>query len=201
VALFRSVLFARLALALGALGLVTPLHADIGVDGPVGWQAMCRQTPAYCNRVGAAAAPALDAARISVLQEVNVSVNRAIRPASRVAGRDPWRIAPARGLCADYALTKKHELQARGWPARHLRFATVLTEQGEPHAILLVDTALGPVALDSRHDDVLYLSALEARGYLTIAIEGEGPGGTWRATPEAAFALLVQPGTRLAADF
>jgi predicted transglutaminase-like cysteine proteinase len=168
----------------------------MGVQGPAGWQAMCRSTPAYCNRTAPGAEPAVTRAELDLLRDVNRAVNRAIRPTAAAPGLDAWKIAPAEGDCVDYALTKKHVLQARGWPARNLRFASVLTEDGEPHAVLLVETADGPVVLDNRRDRVLPWSEVAARGYILLAVEGEGPGGVWRATPEAAYAVLMLSGDR-----
>jgi predicted transglutaminase-like cysteine proteinase len=178
------------------LAVPRPAAADIAVPGPVGWQAMCRATPTYCNHSPSVAGPTLTRAQADLLRAVNRSVNRSIRATTAASGLDAWQIAPEEGDCVDYALTKKHRLLRHGWPAGTLRFASVLTEQGEPHAILLVETATGPLALDNRRDAVLPWADLAARGYLLLAVEGQGPRGTWRATPAAAFAALALSGRR-----
>jgi predicted transglutaminase-like cysteine proteinase len=184
------------ALVLGLMAAgARPVQADIAVQGPAGWQAMCRATPVYCNRLARdGAAPALTRTETGLLREVNRAVNRAIRVTAAPPGLDAWRVAPAEGDCVDFALTKKHVLLARGWSPQHLRFASVLTETGEPHAVLLVDTAEGPLVLDNRRDRVLPWAQVSARGYMLLAVEGEGPRGQWRATPEAALAMLVLTG-------
>lgn len=51
-----------------------------------------------------------------------------------------WRIAPTHGDCNDYAVTKRHELLARGWPSRALLLAEVVTSWGEHHLVLVVRT-------------------------------------------------------------
>ncbi len=87
----------------------------------------------------------------SDLVEVNKSVNHAIRPqayANRTSF-DTWRIAPNRGDCNDFAVTKRHELLARGWPSRALLLAEVITSWGEHHLVLVARTGSRDVVLDS----------------------------------------------------
>jgi len=93
----------------------------------------------------------LTQARWSELQEVNSRVNRAIVP-QLYNGRKPfdtWRIAPTHGDCNDYAVTKRHELLAKGWPSRALILAEVVTSWGEHHLVLVVRTASKDVVLDN----------------------------------------------------
>ena len=62
------------------------------------------------------------------LVEVNQQVNRSIQPKHYIndVSYDTWRIAPTAGDCNDYAITKRHELLARGWPSRALLLSEVV---------------------------------------------------------------------------
>src|SRR3954463_9001550 len=55
----------------------------------------------------------------ALLQQVNRSVNRSIRPERNELGLagETWIINPERGDCNDYAVSKRHELLERGWPS------------------------------------------------------------------------------------
>lgn len=85
------------------------------------------------------------------LYAVNDKVNREItyvRNDLGLAG-DKWILSPAGGDCNDYAVTKRHELLARGWPSRSLLLAEVVTHWGEYHLVLVVRTHDGDLVLDS----------------------------------------------------
>lgn len=85
------------------------------------------------------------------LEEVNAQVNRSIRPERNTLGLagEQWIVGPKSGDCNDYAVTKQHELLARGWPSRTLLLAEVVTHWGEHHLILVVRTAEGDLVLDN----------------------------------------------------
>ena len=99
----------------------------------------------------------------SELNMVNRLVNGAIRQASDMAthGTEDYWDTPlangeaARGDCEDYVLEKRRALIARGVPAAALSIAVVQTRQGEGHAILLVNTNQGEVALDSLEQSIV----------------------------------------------
>jgi len=85
------------------------------------------------------------------LQEVNRSVNRSIRPERNELGLagETWIINPDRGDCNDYAVSKRHELLERGWPARVLLLGEVVTQSDEHHLVLVVRTKAGDFVLDN----------------------------------------------------
>jgi len=85
------------------------------------------------------------------LKVVNENVNGAIVPEANTEGLagEKWLIGPARGDCNDYAVTKRSELLARGWPARALLLSEVVTGWGEHHLILVVRTSAGDLVLDN----------------------------------------------------
>ncbi len=51
--------------------------------------------------------------------------------------------SPASGDCNDYAVIKRHELIARGWPARAVLLSEVVTNWGEHHLVVVVRTFSG----------------------------------------------------------
>lgn len=86
------------------------------------------------------------------LMRVNTEVNRAIiaTPASdETAATEKWLIAPEFGDCNDYAVTKRHKLLAKGWPARALLLAEVVVPSGEHHLVVVVRTDKGDLVLDN----------------------------------------------------
>ena len=93
----------------------------------------------------------LTAARLEELKEVNQVVNAGIAPEPNYQGLagEKWLIAPARGDCNDYAVTKRSELLDRGWPVRSLLLSEVVTSSGEHHLILVVRTRSGDLVLDN----------------------------------------------------
>jgi predicted transglutaminase-like cysteine proteinase len=95
---------------------------------------------------------ALDDETTELLKRVNRSVNGAIAPTLKSYGanlEDRWTIAPSRGDCNDYAVTKRHELIAGGLPARALRLSVVKTASGTGHLVLVVATTKGDLVLDN----------------------------------------------------
>jgi predicted transglutaminase-like cysteine proteinase len=83
--------------------------------------------------------------------KVNNTVNKAIQPYHNDGGlsEEAWIINPSKGDCNDYAVTKRHELLAKGWPSRTLLLAEVVTSWGEHHLILVVRTTSGDLVLDN----------------------------------------------------
>ena len=76
----------------------------------------------------------LTVAHAQDLIEVNRDVNRAIEPREDAGTLldERWIVGPKAGACHDYAVTKRHELLARGWPSRSLLLAEVVVS-GEHH--------------------------------------------------------------------
>jgi len=93
----------------------------------------------------------LTAERWADLKAVNDRVNGAIVPQPNTGGlaTEKWLIAPSHGDCNDYAVTKRHELLARGWPSRALLLAEVVTRAGEHHLVVVARTKQGDFVLDN----------------------------------------------------
>jgi predicted transglutaminase-like cysteine proteinase len=89
--------------------------------------------------------------RWAELQNVNRNVNAAIRPERNLEGLagEKWLIGPTRGDCNDYAVTKRHELIAMGWPARSVLLSEVVVPSGEHHLVVVVRTNAGDLVLDN----------------------------------------------------
>src|SRR5262249_14849769 len=67
---------------------------------------------------------------------------------------EEWIISPRAGDCNDYAVTKRHELLARGWPSRALLLSEVVTTWGEHHLVVVVSAEKGDFVLDNLNNDV-----------------------------------------------
>ncbi len=82
---------------------------------------------------------AMTVERLDELNNVNRQVNRDITPQPNLGGvaTEKWIVSPRAGDCNDYAVTKRHELLAQGWPSSALLFAEVVVPSGEHHLILV----------------------------------------------------------------
>lgn len=119
----------------------------------------CLQYPADCAPSHNHFRPrpiALNAARLAELREINRDVNRSIRFEANEEGiaGERWVLSPKTGDCNDYAVTKRHDLIARGWPARMLLLAEVVTTWGEHHLVLVVRTRSGDLVADSLSTEI-----------------------------------------------
>lgn len=111
-------------------------------------------------------------ARWEELNGVNRQVNRSITPqVSAVSGTfDEWLVAPAAGDCKAYALTKRHELLARGWPSRALLLSEVIVPDGQHHLVLVVRTKETDLVLDNLNPNIRTVRATY-RQYQWVRIE------------------------------
>jgi predicted transglutaminase-like cysteine proteinase len=101
-------------------------------------------------------------ARWSELMQVNREINRAISPEANEGGvlAEEWLVSPRTGDCNDYAVTKRHELLAKGWPSRSLLLTEVILPSGEHHLILVVRTENGDFALDNLNANIRSVSQI-----------------------------------------
>ena len=126
---------------------------------PYGFVQFCEQSPEECK-----AGPLEESRfyatpeRLSQLDEINRSVNRAIQPMTDLENygvTEYWTIPEnGKGDCEDYALMKRHMLIAHGWPIGSMLMTVVRDEKGEGHAVLTARTAQGDFILDNKTDDV-----------------------------------------------
>jgi predicted transglutaminase-like cysteine proteinase len=95
--------------------------------------------------------------RWAELEYVNRTVNSSIIPERNREGLagEKWLLAPALGDCNDYAVTKRHQLIARGWPARAVLLSEVVTVSGEHHLVAVVRADGGDWVLDNLTERIL----------------------------------------------
>ncbi|SFO57450.1 Predicted transglutaminase-like cysteine proteinase [Bradyrhizobium sp. Ghvi] len=118
--------------------------------------------------------------RWSDLREVNHRVNVAIAPERNELGLagEAWIINPPRGDCNDYAVSKRHELLQRGWPARVLLLSEVVVGSGEHHLVLLVRTRSGDMVLDNLTPQI---KQWWRTPYRWVRVQSPGSNGLWAA--------------------
>jgi predicted transglutaminase-like cysteine proteinase len=141
-----------------------PLAERIRLDAPslapIGHTRFCLQYPKDCEVRGMLAfrrkAVALTEELWAELVKINRGVNRAIVPQRNDRGLwgEEWLISPVAGDCNDYAVTKRHELLARGWPSQSLMLAEVVMPSREHHLVLVVRTREGDFVLDNMSPNV-----------------------------------------------
>lgn len=107
------------------------------------------------------------------LNAVNRQINGHIIPQPVKATKgtfDEWLISPVAGDCKAYALTKRHELLARGWPSRALLLSEVIVANGQHHLVLVVRTKETDLVLDNLNPNVRPVSATY-RQYQWLRVE------------------------------
>lgn len=158
------------------------LHEGAPALAPMGHVMFCVHNPQECRKPALlrVARVELTDERMVELRRVNDAVNAAIRPRYDRSGPgiiDQWNLAPAAGDCEDYAITKRHRLIEKGWPASTLRLAVGYTAGGEGHAVLVVKTKSGDLVLDNRTDGIRQWHATDIRW---VSIQSGADPRFWR---------------------
>jgi predicted transglutaminase-like cysteine proteinase len=140
------------------------LTFDVPSLAPMAFTRFCLRYPSECRKPQPIFRPhriTMSATRWAELTDVNRTVNRTILPQANMNGvlAEEWLIAPNAGDCNDYAVTKRHELLARHWPARLLILAEVVVPSGDHHLVLVVRTNAGDLVLDNLNANIRQLSA------------------------------------------
>jgi predicted transglutaminase-like cysteine proteinase len=136
------------------------IRLDVPTLAPMAFTRFCLEYPAECKPqrlVFAGDRIELNIRRWAELEDVNRTVNSSIHPARNeegLAGKK-WLLGPARGDCNDYAVTKRHELITRGWPARTVLLSEVVTVSGEHHLVTVVRTDSGDLVLDNLTNQIV----------------------------------------------
>jgi predicted transglutaminase-like cysteine proteinase len=154
------------------------------------YPADCRSDPADKDRIE------LSDQTSELLKRVNRGVNGAITPTLKTYGtniEDRWTIAPSRGDCNDYAVTKRHELIAEGLPARALRLSVVKTASGIGHLVLVVTTTKGDLVLDNLTDAI---RSWQNTGYQWLKIQSAADARFWYAIGPARAGTVVSQADR-----
>jgi predicted transglutaminase-like cysteine proteinase len=145
------------------------LRTEVAAITPLSMQFFCAKNRNEC-RGGGSAQVAMTPNLMAVLKQVNLHVNRSIRP--KVDSADIWNLNPAEGDCEDYVLTKRSMLIRNGVSAGSLRIAYTHTRRGEPHAVLVVRTSEGDYVLDNLNNSV---KTLRASGYTIRSMSNANP--------------------------
>lgn len=107
---------------------------------------------------------ALTNERWQELWRIDNEVNQEISPDAKLGpGTEQWKIAPLYGNCHDYAVTKRHDLLALGWPPSDLLLAEVLLPTDEHHLVLVVRTSEGDLVLDNLNSDLVPVATTYGR--------------------------------------
>jgi len=122
-------------IVLGAAGvssaIAAPSPTSMREDGfalaPFSFTKFCLDYPSECPSTGGASRVALTAARMAELSEVNRAVNASIIPTPDTSKLRYWHLNVTAGDCNNYAIQKRHDLLARGWPAGALALTVVKT--------------------------------------------------------------------------
>ncbi|MBU0859298.1 MAG: transglutaminase-like cysteine peptidase [Alphaproteobacteria bacterium] len=125
-----------------------------------GHRDFCRRIPTECESNGQQGHFVIMNKQIgTMLDRVNRAHNNAItyQYDKDQYGREEYWTYPdsGKGDCEDYALAKRRDLIARGWPPSALLIASVTTETGEGHAVLVARTNQGDFVLDNRYSAVM----------------------------------------------
>ncbi|MDG4648694.1 transglutaminase-like cysteine peptidase [Roseibacterium sp. SDUM158017] len=175
-------------LAVASVGAVLGTH---GANASGSFLALGARAPepsgatGLCDRYGWACADAqgriqFSASMVSEISRINRRVNRAVRAVSdrrQYGVSDLWSYpASGAGDCEDYALAKKRELVAAGYPSALLMLATVHSTRTGPHAVLVLRTEQGDYVLDNLNDEIV---PWRASGYSFLRIQSPTSPRVW----------------------
>jgi predicted transglutaminase-like cysteine proteinase len=132
----------------------TPMQLGKTVLAPIAAIRFCMDNADECPSGGEPQTVALTEARWAELETINRTVNAAIAPKPD-RGIDTWTLGATAGDCDDYAVQKRHELIARGWPSGAVTLAVARIAGGEFHLVVVVATDRGDYVLDNLHAAVM----------------------------------------------
>lgn len=153
-----------------------PIPTGAPAIPPAGFLGFCIHHLRDCvGRTQASSPVAMSTAKWRQIDEVQGDVNAAIRP--RQMNPRVWDYAAdGSGDCNTFALTKRRELIARGWPKEDLLLVTAVTERGEGHLVLVAHTDQGDLVLDNRVTRVVDWTRLP---YRWISIQSPESPAKW----------------------
>jgi predicted transglutaminase-like cysteine proteinase len=152
-----AVLYLAAAASLNACAMTPPAATEMPTGAttsqPIGAMLFCAAHAVECaDKAPTTTRVEMSDQRLEQLRAVQHEVNNRINPTGAV--EVAWHYAAnGRGTCVQYAMEKRRQLIALGWPASSLQLATVTTRQGEGHLVLVAATTQGELVLDNlRHD-------------------------------------------------
>jgi predicted transglutaminase-like cysteine proteinase len=155
---FAAALCFAVAASLSAYAMTpsAPVEMPTGAatSQPIGAMLFCAANQGECaDKTRGTTRVELTDQRREQLRDVQYEVNRRIDPAATV--EVAWHYAAnGKGTCVQYAMEKRRQLIALGWPPSSLQLATVTTRQGEGHLVLIAETSQGELVLDNLRQDI-----------------------------------------------
>lgn len=141
--------------AVAALGACTRLNLPVErvAPRPAAYDGFCQSHPGECDMTGRSLVE-LNARMLQALIRTNREVNAGIRFADDLEWQgyeEEWSYpVTGSGDCEDFALEKRRRLVAWGLPRASMSMAVVYHKTFMcPHALLLVETTAGTLALDN----------------------------------------------------
>jgi predicted transglutaminase-like cysteine proteinase len=159
------------------------IHAGRPAFAPFAYLRFCQRSPRDCTPDGQDQPLDLTPARLKELASVNEAVNQRIAPKAGLSEAGAWSLTARQGNCNTYALQKRHELLARGWPIGALSLAVVVTPEGVGHLVLVVRHASADLVLDNLHPDIRPWTQTD---YHWTKIQAAGNPDTWLEVPASA---------------
>ncbi len=150
------------SLAFGLIGALSlpalaspPMATGAAAVAPRGFIGFCLKYLPECQTTSRETVVVdLTDARRRELDYAQDKVNRLVRP--RANPDHVWDYpTDGYGDCNKYALAKRAELIALGWPRTALLLAAAMTEGGEGHLVLVVATSKGDLVLDNRQRHIV----------------------------------------------
>jgi predicted transglutaminase-like cysteine proteinase len=126
---------------------------------PIGHYEFCREHASECTPTDKRPwRVLLTPATWAQLIGIDTTVNRTIKNISdqdQYGRPEVWAYPDSgEGDCEDFALLKRRDLMAKGWPASALLMTVVMRANGDGHAVLTVLTDRGDLILDNLTDKV-----------------------------------------------
>jgi predicted transglutaminase-like cysteine proteinase len=180
-----KLLSAATTIALVAIAGAVPAMARSGASAmregsyvlaPFSFAKFCIDYPDECRSSEGPTRVHLSAQGYAELVEVNRSVNASIRPTPDTSKLRYWRLNVAAGDCNNFAIQKRHELIARGWPEAALALTVAKTSWGEGHLVVSVRTDKGDLVLDNLRSKII---AWSQTGYQFIMRQSENNPQYW----------------------
>jgi predicted transglutaminase-like cysteine proteinase len=191
---YRYVLSLSILMTLGVAPFAAPAMSDdlriasyepVGdqVKAPSGWLQFCRDWPSECPSVATAARDvAMTADSWKTIEDVNLTVNRQVKPVTDKDHYDRseyWTYPQNNeGDCEDYLLLKRKILMEKGFPQAALLITVVALSNGDGHAVLTVRTTRGDFVLDNLRNDVLPWTET---GYRFVKRQSQTDPNVWTA--------------------
>ncbi|KQP30633.1 hypothetical protein ASF49_14125 [Methylobacterium sp. Leaf104] len=174
-----------------------PILAGGPAFAPFAYLRFCQRAPLDCAPDGRDEPLELTPTRLKELALVNETVNRRIAPRAGLPEAGAWSLTARQGNCNTYALQKRHELLARGWPIGALSLAVVVTPEGVGHLVLVVRQASADLVLDNLHPDI---RAWTQTNYHWSKIQAAGNPDLWLDIPASARRMALGPARGRVAD-